>query len=246
MMAKSVKTSDELSERFEAAFNRIHNYLKSAVKQADSDAFIELLHVGARKHASIRKHLDELKQFAKLRNAIVHEKTEADYYIAQPHKEIVERIEQIDTVLSEPAEAQSIASSPVYIVETDTPLLQVLDIIRENGLAEYPVYEQGRCKGLLAGTEILTWMAEHEADGKIDLNGITVKDITTERDEDSIAFVKKEANIFDVEYTFEEYQSNDKKLEAILITPGGKSDELPVGMITSWDLIKNNDIIMDS
>ena len=244
-MEKETKTNDELSERFEAAFNRIHNRLKATVKQGDSDAFMELLHSSARNHASVRAHLDELKQYAKLRNAIVHQKTEANYYIAQPHEEIVERIEQIDKMLSEPAEAISIASSPVHIVEPDTPLVQVLEMIRDDKINEYPVYDKGKCQGLLTGREILKWMANTHADGKINISSVQVKDILPEKNEYIISFVKRDANIFDIEYTFEEHQSLNKKLEAVLITPEGGSDELPVGIITSWDLTKNNDVILE-
>ncbi|KAB7709144.1 CBS domain-containing protein [Bacillus aerolatus] len=244
-MTDTQKTNDELSERFEAAFNRIHNKLKAMGKQSDGDAFVELLHNSARNHASIRAHLDELKQFAKLRNAIVHQKTEAYYYIAQPHEKIVDRIEQIDKILSEPAEAISIASTPVYTVEPDTPLLKVLDMIRDNKLAEYPIYEKGKCQGLLTGREILKWMADNQENGKVDIADVTVKDILPSKNDYIISFVKRDANIFDIEYTFEEHQSNNKKLEAVLITPNGGSDELPVGIITSWDLTKNNDVILE-
>lgn len=243
-MEKETKTNDELTERFETAFNRIHNRLKTAAEKAESDAFMELLHVSARNHASVRAHLDELKQYAKLRNAIVHQKTEANYYIAQPHTEIVERIEHIDEILAEPAEAMSIASSPVHIVESDTPLVQVLEMIRDHKLNEYPVYDKGQCKGLLTGREILKWMANTHTEGKIDISSIQVKDILPEKNEYIISFVNREANIFDIEYTFEEHQSLNKKLEAVLITPEGGSDELPVGIITSWDLTKNNDVIL--
>ncbi|KIL74573.1 CBS domain-containing protein [Bacillus badius] len=243
-MEKETKTNNGLSERFETAFNRIHNHLKAITAQKDGDAFLELLHTSARNHASVRAHLDELKQYAKLRNAIVHQKTEANYYIAEPHQEIVERIEQIDKMLSEPAEAMSIASSPVYIVEADTPLIQVLEMVRDFKINEYPVYEKGDCQGLLTGRDILKWMANTQLDGQITIDSVKVKDILPEKNEYLISFAKRDANIFDIEYTFEEYQSQNKKLEAILITHEGRSDELPVGIITSWDLTKNNDVIL--
>ncbi|MFK2826897.1 CBS domain-containing protein [Bacillus sp. B190/17] len=245
MMDKETITNDELSQRFEAAFNRIHNKLKAISQQSEKAAFMELLHTSARSHASIRAHLDELKQFAKLRNAIVHQKTEASYYIAQPHTEIVERIEQIDRILSEPAEAATIASSPVYTVEPDTLLVQVLEMIRDHKLAEYPVYEKGTCKGLLTGREILKWMADQHTDGKISLTDVQVRDILPPTSDYIISFVESKANIFDIESIFEEHQSQNKKLEAVLITPNGGADELPIGIITSWDLTKNNDILLE-
>ncbi|HZG70753.1 MAG TPA: CBS domain-containing protein [Chondromyces sp.] len=245
MSEQGKKTSIELSERFEAAFNRIHTTLKRLHKRGDTDVFMELLHETARKHASVRKHLDELKQYAKLRNAIVHEKTETNYYIAQPHEDIVERIEAIDQILSEPAEAMSIATTPVYTLEPSTSLTKVLQMIKENGYSEYPVYERGICKGLITARGILCWMTEHHSNSKVDFSQTTVSDILPLETDHTIAFTDKKATVFDIEYTFEEHQNKNKKLEAILITQNGTSEELPSGIITTWDLTKINEERVD-
>ncbi|MGG1559593.1 hypothetical protein ABEH82_16230, partial [Geobacillus thermoleovorans] len=64
----------KLSERFEAAFNRIHAQLKKIANVTHTDAFTSLVHITSKKHALIRSVKEELLQYAKLRNAIVHEK----------------------------------------------------------------------------------------------------------------------------------------------------------------------------
>ncbi len=89
----------DLSERFEIAFNRIHKALSKMVKNIHGDTFSQLVAHGAKRHAIIRSYKDELFQFAKLRNAIVHEKLKADFYIAEPHQDVVERIEEIAELL---------------------------------------------------------------------------------------------------------------------------------------------------
>ncbi|WP_203362726.1 CBS domain-containing protein [Bacillus sp. REN10] len=236
--------NNERSLRFEVAFNRIHQQLKQLALKSDQHSFMEILHDCARSHASVRSHLDELKQFAKLRNAIVHQKINAEFYIAEPHENIVKRIEQIDALLSQPASALSIASQPVCIVELHTPFVRVLHMIQELSYSEYPVFDQGTCKGILTGEEMLKWMAHQQTDNHIPLHEVTVRDLLSEQSRSKVAFIKKDANIFEVEHLFENYQSNNQKLEAILITPNGTSKELPIAMITSWDLTKTNDQII--
>ncbi|WP_100331242.1 CBS domain-containing protein [Bacillus xiapuensis] len=235
---------NERCSRFEAAFNRIHQQLQQLCSHQQNHPFIEALHDCARHHASVRVHIEELKQFAKLRNAIVHQKTDAHFYIAEPHEETVERIEQIDKLISEPAEALSISSQPVCTVELSTSITKVLQMIQDFSYSEYPVFEKGVCQGLLAGKDLLTWMANQLAEDRIDLSGMTVKNVLPHAPQREIAFLKKEANIFDAEYVFEDFQNRNKKLEAILITPNGTPKELPIGIITSWDLTKIKDEIL--
>ncbi|OZI11050.1 hypothetical protein CEW92_13650 [Bacillaceae bacterium SAS-127] len=219
---------NERSLRFEVAFNRIHQQLKQLVPKQAQHSFIEILHTSAQQHAVVRTHLDELKQFAKLRNAIVHQKTEAHSYIAEPHEEIVKRIEQIDALIAKPADALSIASKPVRTVELHTSLTEVLQMIKQFSYSEYPVFTKGGCKGLLTGKDILKWMAHQQIDGSPTLFDVTVQDLLTEQSTSTLAFIKKEANIFDVEYLFESYQQSNKKLEALLITPMVRRKNFPL------------------
>ncbi|MBM7647779.1 CBS domain-containing protein [Bacillus ectoiniformans] len=236
--------SRERSERFETAFNRIHQTLKQISRTNGNDAFMEILHDAARTHASVKACLEDLKQYAKLRNAIVHHKKDAQFYIAEPHHEIVERIESIDRLLTDPGKALSIASAPVYTVEMNTLLTTVLKYVEQHGYSGYPIYEKGRCRGLLTAKTILQWMAIHHQQGKLDLSALQVKDLVTENTVCTIVFLSQQANIYDIEFLFEDHQARKQKLEAVLITPNGRESELPIGIITAWDLTKNNDQII--
>ncbi|WP_052019553.1 hypothetical protein [Mesobacillus boroniphilus] len=132
----------EQSGKFETAFNRIHKALKEMVKGTDSDAFVELLYSGYKNHSLVRKYKSELHQFAKLRNAIVHERVNADYYIAEPHIEVVERIEEICKEFEKPQTALSIATSPVFYYYEDAYLKDVLKVINKFDFTRFPVYDR--------------------------------------------------------------------------------------------------------
>lgn len=89
-----------LSDRFEVAFNRIHDSLKKLI-DADTDKFTSLVRFGST-HKVVGTYRNELYQYAKLRNALVHERKELGFYIAEPHQEVVVRIEKIAEILSKP------------------------------------------------------------------------------------------------------------------------------------------------
>lgn len=227
-----------LSERFEVAFNRIHKALSRMVNQGTSDIFGHLVTQGAKKHAIIRTYKDELYQFAKLRNAIVHEKLRADFYIAEPHEDVVQQIEEIADHFEMPITALSISNNPVFYFNYHSSIKDVVLAMNKKTYTKFPIFKNGTCVGLLTAGAIIKWMAEHLADNIIDLSDIRVSEVIPYETKHLIDFLDKDSDIFDVEALFEKRHAHGKKLEAVIITENGKTDEKPLGIITSWDTIK--------
>ncbi|WP_462411770.1 CBS domain-containing protein [Neobacillus sp. Marseille-QA0830] len=235
---KAVQTMGPLlSERFEVAFNQVHDALKDIVKIND-DRFIVLLKTGAKKYQIIESFKKDLEQYAKLRNAIVHEKMEIGYYIAEPNAKVVHHIEKIADIISKPNYALSIASKNVISFHFQDPILKVTAAIKERGLSKFPVYKNNHCVGLLTAGSVVKWIASNMATGSVNLNHIHVSDIMMFEKERLLQFVSKEVNIFEVENVFEEAHKLKQKLEAVIITENGNTDEKPLGIITPWDLIE--------
>ncbi|WP_174733654.1 CBS domain-containing protein [Mesobacillus harenae] len=233
------KTKSGRSDRFQIAFNRIHKSLKEQVKGTGSDAFVELLYSGQKNHSLIRKHKHELHQYAKLRNAIVHEKVDRNFYIAEPHQEVVERIEQIAKEFEKPIPAISIATSPVFYYYEDTHLKDVLKVINRLDYTRFPIYDkENNYKTLLTSSEIIKWMANQFSSRVIELENVRIKDLYTSGNKYFVDFVPESASIFEVEERFEGYHKKDQKLQGVIITKNGKADEKPLGFISLWDLLE--------
>jgi CBS domain-containing protein len=234
------KTNEKgLSERFEIAFNQIHKCLIEKVKCTSDDRFKNLVEVGMKKHSLIRSFYNELCQFAKLRNAIVHEKVDYDYYIAEPHIEIVERIEKISNYFMKPETALNIATKKVHHFKENDRLAKVLSCIREKSYSRFPIYnEKGEFLWLLTATYILNWLTDRLSDQVIDLNNARISDIADKQNKELVAFISKTSSIFKAEEIFETFHKDGKKLEAIIITLNGNENEKPLGIVTSYDLIE--------
>lgn len=228
----------DLSQRFEIAFNRVHKALSKMVKNVNGDIFSQLVAHGAKRHAIIRSYKDELFQFAKLRNAIVHEKLRADFYIAEPHQEVVERIEEIAALLEKPVTALSISSRPVIYFNFHSSIKDVILAIHNNSYTKFPIYKDGTCIGILTSGAIMKWMAKQLSNDSIDLSNIRVGEVIPYETKHLIEFVDHNCDIFAVEEKFEKRHAHGKKLEAVIITETGQIDEKPLGIITSWDLIE--------
>ena len=231
----------EQSGKFETAFNRIHKALKEMVKGTDSDAFVELLYSGYKNHSLVRKYKSELHQFAKLRNAIVHERVNADFYIAEPHIEVVERIEEIAREFEKPQTALSIATSPVFYYYEDAYLKDVLKVINKFDFTRFPVYDKDdKYIALLTSTEIIQWMAKHFSDSVVHFEDVRVKELLTKGKNYFVTFVDEDASLYHIEELFERYHTRGKKLQAVIITETGDRHGKPIGVITPWDLLDSD------
>ncbi|PLR96128.1 hypothetical protein CVD19_12210 [Bacillus sp. T33-2] len=211
------------------------------VKNTDNDAFVELLYTGYKDHSLVRKYKEELHQFAKLRNAIVHEKVDVDYYIAEPHQEVVDRMEEIAGHFEKPQSAVSIATSPAFYYYEDANLKDVLKIINKFDYIRFPIYdEEGHYKALLTSKEIIQWMARQLEKNVISLEDVQLKELLTDGKTHHVDFVPESASIFEVEELFESYYKKGQKLQAVIITENGRNFETPKGIITPWDLLDSD------
>jgi predicted transcriptional regulator len=235
-MMKQMKKGQILSERFEVAFNQVHDAMKDIVKIND-DRFVVLVKVGAKKYQVIETFKKDLEQYAKLRNAIVHEKMEVGYYIAEPNAKVVEHIEKIANVFNRPNYALSIATKKVLYFDNSESILKVTEAIRQHNYSKFPIYKNKEFVGLLTAGSIVKWMAQNMVSSSVNLDDTHIFDIMKYEKDHLIEFVPKSTNIFDVETIFGKSHKVKKKLEAVIITENGKKDEVPLGIITPWDLI---------
>jgi hypothetical protein len=235
---KQMEEQREKAERFEIAFNQIHTELKKLVNTEVSDHFLDLLHKAKNRHASIRKFFDDLKSYAKLRNAIIHEKNRENFYIAEPHLEVVERIESIAYFLQRPPSALSIASGRVKTYDAFEEVKDFLLFTKNDPYTQFPIYRGNKFVFLLTERGLRSFFADKLMGSTIDLNKIKIFDLQSYEEEWNVLFIAASQNVFELENIFEERVQSSNKLEAVLITPNGSKEEKPVGIITPWDLIK--------
>ncbi|KAB8138869.1 CBS domain-containing protein [Gracilibacillus oryzae] len=230
--------TNQLSERFEAAFNQIHDQLCQYAREVNNHvSFTEVLEKAKPHHKIIEVHYELLKQCNKLRNAMVHRKIRQDFYIAEPHQEVVEELENIAKTLAKTPFAIDFASKPVEFFDVETVMTKVLSVIQTKGYSQFPIYREHKCIGLLTEGAIVKWFAS-KLDMHASLSSHIVADILPFETESSIAFIQEKATIYDAQAIFHFFMEQGKKLEAIIITETGEDSDLPLGIISSWDLIR--------
>lgn len=188
----------------------------------------------------VRPFQRDLLKYAQLRNVIVHEQTNADFIIAEPHPTVVERIERIAALLENPPKAFDQAQREVKRLDARDPITKPLAWTRELDLTRFPVYDGKRFVGLLNAKCIARWLADSVAEGRVQYADATVQQVLAhdEARGRNVAFLPRDASVYDAQALFGQRPSREEPaLEAILITQNGKWDEALLGILTPGDVI---------
>lgn len=232
----------QLSERFIMAYNKIDRQLQKRAGIQGYMGFSQLVRRVARNDPMFAEFEDDLLEFAELRNAIVHELVEPARIIAEPYVSVVERIEEIAATLERPPLVIPRFERQVYTVQANDPILRVLDLIRHYGYTQFPVYDGERgFLGLLTDRCLARWLTfEFEALAEGLQTARVAEVMVYDRTKGAnVTFLSQSATVYDAYHEFEWHMTKDyPRLEAILITANGKSDERLMGIITPWDMFR--------
>lgn len=236
------------STRFLTIYNEIDNYMRKELKEKDYMGHTDLIIKMIKKNNFVFKYyFDDLKKYAKLRNAIVHNPDQriADP-LAEPHINIVENYQDIlNKVLSPPLAIDKIAilEDKIFTTTLNSSALKVMNIMIENNYSHTPVIKKNELIGVFSMSTVFTYI-EKRRDVIIDettrisefIDYIPIKEHTSE----SFVFSPKNITVVEVQEIFRKQFINNNRIVAIFITENGHKDEKILGLITPWNLTGAN------
>ena len=231
------------AKRFLDAYNNIDYALKTRYNLNRSMGFSELIRKSVPVNYVVRKYEDDLVDYGRLRNAIVHNSNE-EYIIAEPHEDVVEKIEHIEKLLTTPPLAlESVAQKQVIITYAGQSMREVIKLISSSGFSNIPVYRGKILLGVANGQKILHSFGQFILAGgneKSFLDNVQIEDMLSSL-ENSNYYCVKPADCT-IEEALSEFDKNHKLL-AILFTKNGQSTELPLGIMTGANVVEAQHII---
>lgn len=236
--AEPAMTEGERVQRFESAYNRIDHALSDLLKRKGGTErlpFSGKLRMAGNRFRRFRKYLDFLHDIGELRNAIVHNRTEPNTYLAAPNEETVQRLEHIEKRLFSPERVTPKFQKEVIVLQADQSLAEAWELLRTDGYSRYPVYDGEQFIGLLTANGFARWCAARVENNylNIDTTKVTVREILdADHRRTNVLFIARKAYVDDADELFQ----RTPKLEAILITEHGKEHETPLGMICAADV----------
>ena len=143
------------AQRFLASFNNIDYTIKTRYNFNRSMGFSEAVRKAVALNFTVRKFEDDLISYGRLRNAIVHGND--DYIIAEPHIEVVEKIEKIERLLTTPPRAlDTVARRDVLTVNSSKSMREVIMLIASSNYSNLPVFNnENEIIGIANGQKIM-------------------------------------------------------------------------------------------
>lgn len=234
-----INLATQNSDRFLTAFNRIDHRLRDIIGTKDFMPFYRLVDQAKKKDVLVRKYEDDLRSYADLRNAIVHHRTSMEYVIAEPHEDVVERIEYMDATLAKPTLVGQMFRKKVLVFQESDSLKHVLKVIRQRKFTQFPVYHKDQFKGLVTTVGITNWLASVMGGDHVPKRVPTLHDILLhEKNRVNYKFISRYITIYEAEEIFKQGVERGRRFEALLITEHGKTHQKLIGIITPLDIMQ--------
>ncbi|MFA5068099.1 MAG: CBS domain-containing protein [Candidatus Izemoplasmatales bacterium] len=230
------------AEKYIEAFRKIESALRKEYGGGEYKEFMGMIRELREKNSIVRNFYDYLRDYAELRNAIVHKSSAGERPIAEPYPETVAEIEKLYGILVKPQTAFDLAVKPVHNCETSTRIIDVVKIMKEKIYTQIPILDgNGNFAGIFSESTLVKWLADSVVSGGFILEAAKVADIQKYLDQgddkfNTYKFAPREMNIFDVKDMFLDSINKKERLGAIFVTQNGSKTERILGIITAWDL----------
>ena len=207
------------AQRFLNAFAMIEKQLKQITGVTRYSRFYQLLNQASRSSGLVRKYEMELQEYADLRNAIVHQRSDEGHIIAIPIDEVVAEIEELARKICDP----------------QTEIREAVNIMETMGSSKLPVYAQGGFHALLTMEMIARWTL-HQSRTNQPLSGVVSDCLYFKDKKERVLFLSRTADVTEAQDLFEASLHRGVSISAILITESGSAHQKPIGIITVADL----------
>ena len=161
-----MKKAQNNARRFINAYNKLDYAIRVQHGFKRSMSFSEVVRKAVPLNYVVRKYEEELIDYGRLRNAIIHRSND-DYIIAEPHDEVVEKLEHITNLVTTPPKAlETACEKNVLCVQNDVKVKDVIQLIATSSFSNIPVYKNGELVGVANGQRILDELGKQVAEGK--------------------------------------------------------------------------------
>lgn len=235
------------AEAFLTIYNELDKFMRVELGKETWVSHPSLIREMAETNKLFKRYCNFLCDMAELRNAIVHNPHSRKIEpIAEPHPEILKLYEDIkEAVLHPPLalEVLAVQREDIFTTTMDANAHHVMQTMINNSYTHVPVLQGDTLLGVFSEHTVFSYLVRNHifALDKDILIGEFAELIPLDKHESEyFEFVPREATVVDVEELFVEDIRNQKRLSAVFITENGNPGEKILGLITPWDLAKDN------
>ena len=222
--------------RFINAYNTLDHSLRTQYNFKTNISFSDLIRRCSSLNQVIKLYEDDLIDFARLRNAIIHNRSEE--IIAEPHEDVVALIEKVARIVSTPPLAiEAIRSGEVCTISAEVSLRDLIVETSRVKFTNIPVYKGN----VLIG--VIRWRVLVEVLGRVITEQRSIDKFVSEmtleqflRDFPTNSHFRVASANITIEEVLNLFNRN-RKLSVVIITRDGTVNDKPVGIITASDVM---------
>lgn len=219
---------------FIEVFTEIEQKIKEICGSEDYLPFSEMLRIAKVRNNVIRQYAGDLKEYAQLRNAIVHTRRQ-DFVIAEPHESVVQELLHIKKLLNDPPRISSVMRRNPFFTTPNASIMEVLVAFSEKGFMRCPIISDGKIIGLVNSKSISRWLTANNKN-RIDLTLSKVAEIVPFTDNDDYHIAAANADALSLVGLFKNSIRQGRYIQAVLVTRNGQPTSELVGIIAPSDL----------
>jgi hypothetical protein len=225
------------TEQFLTLFNELERYLRERTDSRKEVPFGSLIHLASESQSVVRHHAHELREWADLRNAIVHEHPRGQI-IAEVTPAALERFQKLTQRITSPPMLIPLYQRSIRVFAGDDRLTDAVQDLWSNQYSQVIVRPRDQLM-ILSFAGITRWMASRIEGTTIDLAGATVDHALAFEEPGGVTFLARDQTVYDAREAFLRFpQKHHQRLRAALVTHNGKATEEPLGIVTSSDLVE--------
>ena len=187
----------------------------------------------------IREELDLCRE---IRNLLTHSANIGGVSVVEPSEPMIETLRRILEYVRRPPLALEMATPAARIMSaklTDK-VLSVMAEMDKRGYSYIPVMDKRRFLGVFSASAVFAYVLRNPANGIAP--EMTVGDIMRTAAESANAvhyvFAGRETTEAEARRLFEKVEGRGRRLSVVFITEHGKKEEGLLGMLTPWDLMR--------
>ena len=235
--------SESRARRFINCYNSIDQALRTQLDMSKSISYTEAIRKASRTNGIVKKYEDDLIDYGRLRNAIVHS-ADSTQVIAEPNEDVVQQFEKICSLIcSPPLAVDTVCNKNFASLDSHVILKDVIEYIYQSGYSSIPIYRDNMLIGVANATKI-TRLLGKKIYQKYDINEYiektTIETALKDLVEDNYYTITNEKTTLDKILTL---FAENRKLLLIVITKSGSLLERPIGIVTAGDIMEINKIL---
>lgn len=219
------------SEVFIDLFTEIEQKLKEICGDTYHSNFSELLRKARNINPILHQYANDLREYAQLRNAIIHTRRE-NFIIAEPHNDVIAEIRHIRNLLYNPPRVSKAMKDKPFFATPETPIMEMLETFASKGFMRCPVVDKDKIICLITAKTLARWIITKPTD----FQNATLEVVIPFADPNDFIIVSENADIVSLIGQFKNSIKKGNYLQAVLITHNGQPNSPLTGILTPSDL----------